>query len=182
MHLTRSSPRFSTIFYANFIIVLWHIDPLLGSSPRAKVEVLLEEVFSLWSAPRLYLAIDWGRFSFPWWKPVRDLHTAFSLPYVYDCMTELFRQQAEVVQNREKKHMCITGWRRNIRGLYLAVVKLTTVQATKLPLWHKISKINMICFAKLGLTQDLYTVQKQEFFSNMLLVLYVHLPSNLKKK
>jgi hypothetical protein len=40
----------------------------------------------------------------------------------------------------------------NIRGLNLVVVKLTTVQATRLLLQHKISKIGMICSAKPGLT------------------------------
>jgi hypothetical protein len=51
----------------------------------------------------------------------------------------------------------------NIRGLDLAVVKLTTVQVTRLPLKHKIRKIGMICFAKPVLTENLYTVQKEEF-------------------
>jgi hypothetical protein len=50
----------------------------------------------------------------------------------------------------------------NIRGLNLAVVKLTTVQVTKLPLWHKIRKIDMICLAKHVLTEDLYIVHKEE--------------------
>jgi hypothetical protein len=44
----------------------------------------------------------------------------------------------------------------------LAVVKLKTVQVTKLPLWRKIRKIDMICFAKLVLTESLHVVQKQE--------------------
>jgi hypothetical protein len=51
----------------------------------------------------------------------------------------------------------------NIKGLNLAAVKLTTIQVTKLPLQHKVSKIDMICYAKLGLTEDLYIVQKEEF-------------------
>jgi hypothetical protein len=51
----------------------------------------------------------------------------------------------------------------NIRGLNFAVVKLTTVQVTKLPLQHKICKIGMICFAKPVLTEDLYIVQNEEF-------------------
>jgi hypothetical protein len=46
----------------------------------------------------------------------------------------------------------------NIRGLNLAAVKLMAVQVTKLPLWHKTSKIGMICFAKPGLTGDLYRI------------------------
>jgi hypothetical protein len=44
----------------------------------------------------------------------------------------------------------------------LAAVKLTTVQVTKLPLWHKISKTD-ICFAKPVLTENLYIVHKAEF-------------------
>jgi hypothetical protein len=51
----------------------------------------------------------------------------------------------------------------NISGLNLAVVKLTTVQVTKPPLWHKISTRGMICFAKPGLTEDWYIMQKQGF-------------------
>jgi hypothetical protein len=43
------------------------------------------------------------------------------------------------------------------------VVRLTTIQVTKLPLYHKMYKIDMICFAKPGLTEDLYIVQKEEF-------------------
>jgi hypothetical protein len=45
----------------------------------------------------------------------------------------------------------------------LAVVKLTTVQVTKLPLQRKIRKNGMICFAKPLLTEDLYILQKEEF-------------------
>jgi hypothetical protein len=61
------------------------------------------------------------------------------------------------VQNKAKADI------ENIRGLNLAVVKLTTVQVNKLPLWHKIRKIGMICFAKPGLTENLYLEQKEEF-------------------
>jgi hypothetical protein len=50
----------------------------------------------------------------------------------------------------------------SIRFLNLVVVKLTTVQVTKLPMLHKISMRGTICFAKPGLTKDFYTVQKQE--------------------
>jgi hypothetical protein len=52
----------------------------------------------------------------------------------------------------------------------LAVVKLKTVQVTKQPLQHKICRIGMICSAKPVLTEDLYVVQKQEFFNDMLYV------------
>jgi hypothetical protein len=37
----------------------------------------------------------------------------------------------------------------NIRGLNLAAVKLTTVEVAKLPLQHKINKIDMICLQSL---------------------------------
>jgi hypothetical protein len=37
--------------------------------------------------------------------PVRDLHAAFDLPYVYDSITKLCRQQAEVRQNHETDHV-----------------------------------------------------------------------------
>jgi hypothetical protein len=71
-------------------------------------------------------------------------------------------QQAEVIQNHEDEHVRGIGIE-NIRGLNLAVVKLTNVQVTKLPLWHEISKIDVICFAKPGLIEDLYIVYKEEF-------------------
>jgi hypothetical protein len=37
--------------------------------------------------------------------PVRDMHTAFNLPYVYDCIIKLCRQQVEVIQNHENEHV-----------------------------------------------------------------------------
>jgi hypothetical protein len=43
--------------------------------------------------------------SFPGCTPVPDVHTAFSLPYVYDCLAELCRRQAEVVRNRGGEHI-----------------------------------------------------------------------------
>jgi hypothetical protein len=36
---------------------------------------------------------------FPRRTPVRELHVAFDIPYVYDFITKLCRQQAEVIQN-----------------------------------------------------------------------------------
>jgi hypothetical protein len=101
--------------------------------------------------------------NFPRCTPVRDLHTAFNLPHVYDYITKLCRQQADVIQNHE--HVRGIGQREtdNIWGLNLAVVKLTTVQVTKLPLWHRICKTGKICFAKPVQTKDMHTVQKQEF-------------------
>jgi hypothetical protein len=45
----------------------------------------------------------------------------------------------------------------------MAVVKLTTGQVTKLPLYHKIRKIGMVCSAKPVVTDDLCIVQRREF-------------------
>jgi hypothetical protein len=39
--------------------------------------------------------------NFPRHTPVCKLHKAFSIPYIYDCITKLSRQQAEVIQNHE---------------------------------------------------------------------------------
>jgi hypothetical protein len=39
--------------------------------------------------------------NFPRRTPVRELHKAFSVPYIYDYITKLYRQQAEVIQNHE---------------------------------------------------------------------------------
>jgi hypothetical protein len=43
--------------------------------------------------------------NFPRCRSVRDLHTAFNLPYVYDYTTKLYRQQAEVIQNHENENV-----------------------------------------------------------------------------
>jgi hypothetical protein len=47
--------------------------------------------------------------NFPWRTPVRELHKAFSIPYVYDYMTKLSRQQADVIQNHENANVCNIG-------------------------------------------------------------------------
>jgi hypothetical protein len=41
---------------------------------------------------------------FPRCTPVRDLYRAFNLPYVYDYIIKLRRQQEEVIQNYENEH------------------------------------------------------------------------------
>jgi hypothetical protein len=43
--------------------------------------------------------------NFPRRTPVRELHEAFNIPYVYDYMTNLSRQQAEVIQNHENENV-----------------------------------------------------------------------------
>jgi hypothetical protein len=42
--------------------------------------------------------------NFPRCTPVRDLHTAFDLPFLYDYITNFCRKQAEVIQNHENEH------------------------------------------------------------------------------
>jgi hypothetical protein len=42
---------------------------------------------------------------FPWCTPVRDLHMAFKLSYVYDYITKLCRQQAQFIQNHENANV-----------------------------------------------------------------------------
>jgi hypothetical protein len=92
---------------------------------------------------------------------------SLNLQYVYGYITKLCRQQAEVIQTHENEHDRNNGQGQtnveNVRGLNLAAVKLTSVQVPKLPLYHKISDIFMICFAKSGLTEDLYIEQKEGF-------------------
>jgi hypothetical protein len=39
--------------------------------------------------------------NFPRRTPVRELHKAFSIPYIYDYITKLSRQQAKGIQNHE---------------------------------------------------------------------------------
>jgi hypothetical protein len=43
--------------------------------------------------------------NFPRLTPVRELHMAFNLPYVYDYITKLCRQQAEVKLNHENENV-----------------------------------------------------------------------------
>jgi hypothetical protein len=42
---------------------------------------------------------------FPRYTPVRDMHTAFNLPYVYGYITKLCRKQAEVIRNHNSEHV-----------------------------------------------------------------------------
>jgi hypothetical protein len=37
--------------------------------------------------------------------PVRELHMPFQVPYIYDYITKLCRQQAEVIQNHENANV-----------------------------------------------------------------------------
>jgi hypothetical protein len=44
-----------------------------------------------------------------WRTPVRDLHLAFKIPYVYDYITKLCRRQAEVILNYENPNVRAIG-------------------------------------------------------------------------
>jgi hypothetical protein len=47
--------------------------------------------------------------NFPRRTRVRELHTAFKTPYVYDIITKLCRQQAEVILNHDNENVRNTG-------------------------------------------------------------------------
>jgi hypothetical protein len=47
--------------------------------------------------------------NFPRRTSVRDLHVAFKIPYVYDFITKLCRQQAEIIQNHENENVRYIG-------------------------------------------------------------------------
>jgi hypothetical protein len=47
--------------------------------------------------------------SLPGCTPVRDLHTAFNVPYVYDYIITLCTQEAEAIRNHESDHVRSTG-------------------------------------------------------------------------
>jgi hypothetical protein len=47
--------------------------------------------------------------NFPSCTSVRDLHVGFKLPYIYDYITKLCRQQAEVIQNHENANVRSIG-------------------------------------------------------------------------
>jgi methionine synthase II (cobalamin-independent) len=43
--------------------------------------------------------------NFPRRTPVREMYKAFNIPYIYDYITKLFKQQAEVIQNHENANV-----------------------------------------------------------------------------
>jgi hypothetical protein len=87
--------------------------------------------------PRLKNRVLHTTGNFPRHTLVCDLHVAFKFPYVYDFITILRRQHAEVIQNHQNPNVSNT---KNTRGLKLVAVKPTTVQVTKLLLQLRISK------------------------------------------
>jgi hypothetical protein len=61
--------------------------------------------------------------NFPRCIAIRDLHTALNLPYVYDYITKLYRQQAEVIQNHENEF---------VRGIGQGEARCRTHESLKL--------------------------------------------------
>jgi hypothetical protein len=83
---------------------------------NATLEELLQTVFSIGSDLNLHNdpVVRWQtRFSTPLdifkGSHQSDFHTSFNLPHVYDYITNLCRQQAEVIQNYENEHVCSVG-------------------------------------------------------------------------
>jgi hypothetical protein len=64
---------------------------------------------------------------------------AFQIPYIYDYITELCRQQAEVIQNHDNENFATLEKAKpdleSIRGLNLAAVMCMTVQVSRVPWW-----------------------------------------------
>jgi hypothetical protein len=44
-----------------------------------------------------------------YFKPYPNMHVAFQIPYVYDYITKLCRQQAEVIQNHDNENVRSIG-------------------------------------------------------------------------
>jgi hypothetical protein len=47
--------------------------------------------------------------NYPRCTSVRDLHLALQIPYIYDYVTKLCRQQAEVIQNHDNENVRTNG-------------------------------------------------------------------------
>jgi hypothetical protein len=66
--------------------------------------------------------------------PARDLHLAFKILYVYDCVNKVCRRQSEVIQNHVNPMYVQLDKEKpgigNIRGLNLVEVKSTSVQVS----------------------------------------------------
>jgi hypothetical protein len=47
--------------------------------------------------------------NFPGHTPVHELHKTFNIPYTYDYITKLRRQQAEIIRNNGNANVCNIG-------------------------------------------------------------------------
>jgi hypothetical protein len=75
-----------------------------ATNQHAIIKKVLEAVFSMWPVP--HCEDQRGKLVR---TRVRDFHTVFNLSYVYDYITKLCRQQAEVIQNHENEYVCSVG-------------------------------------------------------------------------
>jgi hypothetical protein len=53
-----------------------------------------------------------------WRTPVRDVHLAFKIPYVYDYITKLSSRQAEIILNHENPNVRAIGQGEPRHGKY----------------------------------------------------------------
>jgi hypothetical protein len=123
---------------------------MTATDTHPTIEDLLEAMFSLRSVPRLYnegqlpletsplkIAAHAKQGSAHHWI-FSNVHTGPRFAHSFQpsvCIrlcNKIVQAKAEVIQNHEKDK--VKPDVENIRGLNLAVVKLTTVQLTKLPL------------------------------------------------
>jgi len=79
--------------------------------------------------------------NFPRRIPTRELHVAFNIPYIYDFITRLCRQEADVIRNHENPYIRNTGTVKvhteSIRDVHLAAARPTPLQASKHYLSYK---------------------------------------------
>jgi hypothetical protein len=55
---------------------------------------------------------------FPKFTPTRELHVVFKISYVYDFITNVCGQQAEVIQNHENANVCNIRHGRTMQTMY----------------------------------------------------------------
>jgi hypothetical protein len=75
---------------------------------------------------------------FPRCASASELQMAFQVPYIYEYILKLCRQQAEVIKIMKMQMFAISERAKpdteNIKGLILAAAKCTTVEVTRQPL------------------------------------------------
>jgi hypothetical protein len=96
---------------------------------------------------------------------------AFQIPYMYNSITKLCRQQAWVNQHHENAQIRILDKAKpnteNVRGLSLVAVRRMAVQTIKLPLLSKLFLMGTICCAKPGPKDPLYMQITYKSWNNM---------------
>jgi hypothetical protein len=103
--------------------------------------------------------------NFPGHTPICDGHAAFQIPYVYDYITKLCRQQAKSFKTGKMQMFTTMDKSKpkieNAIGLNLAAVMCTAVTVTELQLWHELPLIeyNLLYrdWTERGLVYTVYT-------------------------